>query len=175
MRWALDDSWPHRIFGVRIFHQDIWHVDKRTLANGASLGLFIAFTPTIPFQMLLCTVGAMLLRVNLPVALAGSFATNPVTAVPYYLFARRLGERLLTEAWLAIALELFEFESRAGWFVQQSLYLWAGCLVISSVAAVAGYLAVRALWSALHALKDNIEPGKRHAAAGKQPARELAE
>ena len=155
---SLDGSWLHRLFGARIFHRAIWRIDKRSLAHGASLGLFVAFTPTIPFQMLLCTAGSVFLRVNLPIALAGCFVTNPVTALPIYLFARRLGEYLLAESWIrTVTVEVFDIDSRSGRFMEQSLYLWTGCLLLAALAAVVGNVAIRILWRLLRALKISIE------------------
>jgi len=156
-RKTLHNSWAHRIFGARIFHHDIWHVDKRNLTYGAAMGLFISFTPTIPFQMLLCTIGAMLFKINLPIALAGCFTTNPVTALPVYLFARNLGRFILNNTWLAtVTIDLFEFKGKSGVFMEQSIYLWTGCLIIGAVAAIIGYFAVGIIWNMMHSMKQKI-------------------
>lgn len=158
MHKALHGSWAHKIFGARIFHQAIWSIDKSSLARGAAMGLFISFTPTIPFQMLLCTIGAMLLKVNLPIALAGCFTTNPVTALPFYIFARHLGQQLLTETWLKkFTLDLFAFESRTGRFMEQTIYLWTGCLLVGAIAAVLGYVGVKIFWSILWKMKQKVD------------------
>ncbi|MFO7820702.1 MAG: DUF2062 domain-containing protein [Lentisphaeria bacterium] len=140
----LHHSWSHRIFGARIFHYHIWTVNTKTLAGGLALGLFIAFTPTIPFQMLLCVTGALILRVNLPIALAACWITNPLTALPIYIQSYRVGRFLLHETKsAALILDLFEFESKTGRFMEQSLYLWSGSLIFSTTFAVAGYLFFR--------------------------------
>lgn len=143
----LRNSRVHRLIGDRMFLPHVWGLDERSLAVGLALGMFIAFTPTIPFQILLCTVGAVLLRVNLAVGIAAVMLTNPVTAVPVYLAANRLG-RFLCEATGAgqVMASAFSFEGRAGWFMKESLYLWTGCLVFSFVTAVLSYAGVRLAW-----------------------------
>lgn len=156
-RVALHDSLSHRIMGARIFHHDIWAVSANALAGGLSLGLFVAFTPTIPFQMLLCAVGAVVLRVNLPIALAACWITNPLTAVPIYLYAYRIGRQVLAETWIArFTIDVFEFTTRTGRFIEQSLYLWAGCLMISTITAVLGNVAIRLLATWLRWLKLHV-------------------
>ena len=155
-RNALHNSFSHRIFGARIFHYRIWAVNVKSLAGGLSLGLFIAFTPTIPFQMTLCAAGALILHVNLPIALAACWITNPLTAYPIYMSAYRLGRLILTETQLApLLMDFFDFgfDTITGTAIMRSLYLWAGSLVFSSISAIAGNLLVRLLAIILQFLK----------------------
>lgn len=147
MKHSLRDTYVHRIFGERVFHHDIWALNINSLAGGLSLGLFIAFTPTIPFHMLLCTLGALLLRVNLPIALAVSWVVNPITALPVFLSARRIGHYFFDNFTIGqIALDWFSFESRTGKFMEASLYLWTGSLFFSIVSAFLVSGAVRLAW-----------------------------
>ncbi len=145
---ALKDTLAHRWLGPRLFNKALWAPQRRTVASGLALGLFIAFTPTIPFQMLLAATGAFLLKVNLPAAIVGVWVTNPLTAVPVYLSANRLGHRLLQGTWLLnLVQELFVQESRSAAFFNHTLYLWTGSLVMAGLAALAGWAAVHLLWS----------------------------
>jgi hypothetical protein len=146
MRHTLKDSLAHRLFGERIFHPHIWRFDINSLAGGLTAGLFIAFTPTIPFQMLLSTIVVIALRVNLPIALAACWLTNPVTAVPIFMAAHKFGRHLLEHSTLTGSfLALFGVETRTGHFMENSLYLWSGSLIFAITAAVAGNISVRAL------------------------------
>lgn len=157
MRHTLRGTYAHRLLGERIFHPQIWGFDLNSLAGGLSLGLFIAFTPTIPFHMLLCVVFAIILRVNLPIALAACWITNPVTALPVFLAARRLGQFLLENSRLSgFVLDIFGFETRTGRFMENSLYVWAGSLIFAMVAALAGNIALRILWMLSHRVKARI-------------------
>lgn len=154
IRAGLHNSYVHQLLGERIFHNHIWALDRTGVAGGLSLGLFIAFTPTIPFQMALAALGAVFLSVNLPLSVAACWVTNPVTALPVYLAARNLGKTLLADTGLVEALvELFGFQGPMGIFLIQSLYLWSGALVFSCVAALLGYLVGLALWERLHRWK----------------------
>ncbi len=135
------------VFGHHSLHRDIWRADRRSLTGGLALGLFITFTPTIPFQMLLAATGAILLKVNLPIALTACWITNPLTAVPVYMSAWRLGRSLIARiAPLDEFINLFVDGSLPGRFIRQSLYLWVGALVYAASAALLGYGLLHLLW-----------------------------
>jgi len=151
MKRGLRNSRLHRLMGDRLFHSRIWSFDRKSLAGGLALGLFIAFTPTIPFQMLLAVVGALLLGVNVCIAVAAVYVTNPVTAIPIYLVAIRVGRFLCTHTGLTeFMTTIFEFEGRMGKVMRESLFLWTGCLLFSVISAILGYAAVHLAWSAYH-------------------------
>jgi len=163
MKHTLRGTYVYRILGERIFDYHIWNHDINSVARGLSLGLFIAFTPTIPFQMLLCALGAILLRVSLPVSLVACWITNPLTALPIYLSARRLGQYLLENSQLVeLTLDFFDFESRTGRFMEQGLYLWAGSLIFSVVSAFLGNVAARLVWRLGHRLKAKLLGGNEN-------------
>ena len=154
MKHALRDTFLHRILGDRVFHHGVWALDKDSLAGGLALGLFVAFTPTIPFQMFLCAIGALLLRVNLPISLVASLIMNPLTALPIYLSALRTGQYFLGHSLIGeFTLGLFGSESRTGKFMEASLYLWTGSLIFSTVAAFLGSAAARLAWMLCHWFK----------------------
>lgn len=148
MRHALRETYVHRVLGDRIFGRHIWQCDVSAVAGGLSLGLFVAFTPTIPFQMLMCAVGCLILGVNLPIALAACWVTNPVTAVPIYWTAHRCGKFLIVHSGIeSNILGLLSHESPLPWLMTNSLYLWTGSVIFGLAAAVAGNVGVRLLWS----------------------------
>ncbi len=145
---ALKDTVVHRRLGDHLFHEDFWAPRRSAVAKGLALGLFIAFTPTIPFQMLLAATAAYLVKANLPAAVAGVWATNPLTALPIYLSANRLGRFLLHDTWLLNLIhELFVAESRSAFFFDQTLCLWTGSLMMAGLAALLGWALVHLLWS----------------------------
>jgi len=61
------------------------------IGRGAALGLFIAFTPTIGFQVLLAAALAPLVRANVPAAAAMVWVTNPATMGPAFALTYRVG------------------------------------------------------------------------------------
>jgi len=142
----LQRSFLYRVFGKNILAKDLWCFDARSLAGGASLGLFIAFTPTIPFQMILACLGALYFRVNLPIALLGCWVTNPLTAVPVYMVAWRIGGFILHRIPLADKYVAAYVEGRPARIVMGSFCLWTGCLILATIAALVSNLLVRWLW-----------------------------
>lgn len=147
---ALRDTLAHRWLGDHLFSKPLWVPQRNTVATGLALGLFIAFTPTIPFQMALAATGAFLLKLNLPAAVVGVWVTNPLTAVPIYLSANRLGRRLLEDTWLLdLVQEFFVQESRFATFFNHTLYLWTGSLVMAVLAALLAWGAVHVSWRLL--------------------------
>jgi uncharacterized protein len=134
----------YRLLGHSLFANDLWHFNERAVAGGLSLGLFIAFTPTIPFQMILAAVGALYFRVNLPVALAACWVTNPLTGVPFYWLAWKIGHCTMSEIpWIAGLLRSYAVETKLSPFLLQCMYLWAGCLMLAALAAGTAHFAVR--------------------------------
>lgn len=154
---GLRETYIHRILGERLFDKHIWKFDIDSLAGGLSIGLFIALTPTIPFQMFLSAVCAILLKVNLPIALVACWITNPFTALPIYLTAHQLGEFLLEGSRLAeFIFDLFDFETRTGKFMRQGLYLWVGSVIFAFVFALFGNITIRLAGLMIHRLKDKL-------------------
>jgi uncharacterized protein (DUF2062 family) len=140
----------------------LWARDKRAIAGGLALGCFVALTPTFPFQMILAALGAVRLKVNLVVALAACWITNPFTAVPIYVLAWRLGRAVLHDVdWLQNLLGLYSFEgsSRLGDLLKQSVYLWTGSLILASVVAACAYAITIASWG-LFAKAVKVKAGK---------------
>ncbi len=149
-RKSLRNSRLHQIFGERTFHRRVWRTSRDALAGGLALGLFVAFTPTIPFQMLLAAAGALFLKVNLPIALLACWVTNPISAFPIFMSAWNLGRAMLgPESPLNELVSLFLPDNRAGRLLRNSAYLWSGALLYATVAAIAGNLLVRVIWQAV--------------------------
>lgn len=75
----------------------ILHVDDtpHRLAAGIGLGVFVAWTPTLGFQMILVVLLATALRANARVGVPIVWISNPLTLVPVYLPSYWLGHQLL--------------------------------------------------------------------------------
>ena len=146
-RETLTNTHIYRIFGDKIFNQLLWRNDKRAIAGGLSLGVFIALTPTIPFQMLLATGGAVMFRVNLPIALAACWITNPLTVLPIYMSAWKFG-KYMGEHFILIEeiLKFYPLRARSVRLIQQSIYLWIGSLIFATVSALSANIVARLLW-----------------------------
>ena len=85
-----------RWLGPSLYNPRLWHISRKGLALGLAIGIFFGFlipVAQIPFS----AAAAVLLRANLPVALASTLVTNPVTFGPVYYAAYKLGVRLVGE------------------------------------------------------------------------------
>jgi uncharacterized protein len=142
----LRRSFLYRMFGKNILARDLWHLDARSLAGGLSVGLFIAFTPTIPLQMMLACMAALYFRVNLPAALLACWVTNPLTAVPIYMMAWRVGRSVLHAMPFATEYLLVYDEARQTRFIMSTFYLWTGSLILATTVACTSNLLLRWLW-----------------------------
>ena len=133
-----------QFFGKLLHEPNLWHLNRRSLSGGMAVGLFIAFIP-LPMQMLLAVAAAIWLRVNLPLSVSLVWITNPVTMPPLFYFAYKLGAVLL-----GIPTMETEFSFSPEWLLYtlgnllQPLLL--GCLVLGTISAAIGYLAVNFLW-----------------------------
>ena len=68
----------------------LWHWSRRGVALGVALGVF--FGLIIPVAQIPASVGAaMVMRANIPVAIASTLVSNPVTFGPIYYGAYKLG------------------------------------------------------------------------------------
>ena len=85
-----------RWLGPALHHPRLWHMSRKGIALGVAVGMFFGLlipVAQIPFSAAL----AVLLRANLPVAMASTLVTNPVTFGPVYYGAYHLGKWVLLE------------------------------------------------------------------------------
>lgn len=92
----LGNTWGLRWLGPALKHPRLWHVSRRGIAVGLALGIFFGLlipVAQIPFS----ATFAVLLRANVPTAVASTLVTNPVTFGPIYYLAYRVGAAILGE------------------------------------------------------------------------------
>jgi uncharacterized protein (DUF2062 family) len=85
-----------RWLGPTLFHPRLWHMSRRGIALGMSLGVFFGLLVPIA-QIPLSVVAATVLRANIPTAVASTLVTNPVTFGPVYYAAWKVGGWVLGE------------------------------------------------------------------------------
>lgn len=144
------------MFGDTLFHPALWHLNRRTAAGGVAIGLFCGLIPG-PFQMLGAGIAAVIFRVNLPVALATTLYTNPLTIVPLYLVAYQFGSLALgagtgreverPPGWVWSE-PIASAEAYGHWMLGLGAPLALGLLLLAVTLALLGYFAVRMAWSA---------------------------
>ena len=79
-----------RPFRLLLEHPAYWSLNRRSVTRAFAMGLAIAFVP-IPVHVPLATLLALLLRLNVPAAIVGTFLNNPLTMVPMYMAAYLVG------------------------------------------------------------------------------------
>jgi len=82
--------------GDHIHDPDVWHFGRRAVPNGVGCGAFLALLP-VPGQMLLAAIAAIVFRCNLPLAVAMTWVSNPITFAPITLVVYEVGA-VLTDA-----------------------------------------------------------------------------
>jgi len=126
---------------------NIWHLNRRSVSGGVALGLFLAFIP-LPGQMLMAAVGAIAMRVNIALAVAMVWVTNPVTVPPLLWVAYQVGA-LLTGATLDPPTGE-EGMMSVGYAMSQLPHIWlplgVGLVTLAFVSAMIGFAVIRLLW-----------------------------
>jgi uncharacterized protein (DUF2062 family) len=133
-----------RPFRTMLANPAYWSVHRTSVTRAVALALFVAFIP-LPVHLLLVTALALLLQVNLPVAVATVFVSNPLTMVPQYYLCYWVGSRIL-----GTRVHDFAFEMSWRWIQTGLLPIWKpfllGCFVSGVIAALLGYAILGSLW-----------------------------
>lgn len=122
----------------------LWALRRRSVVPAFALGLFLSMIPA-PGQTAMASLGALSLRVNLPVAVLATWFNNPITMYPLFYIAYRTGATLL-----GMPQEPFNFEPSLEWLSSGLAHTWlplvVGCLIIGTTAAGVGFAAMSLLW-----------------------------
>ena len=85
-----------RWLGPTLHHPRLWHMSRRGIALGVALGVFFGFLVPVA-QIPLSAAAAVVMRANVPCAIASTLVTNPFTFGPVYFAAWKVGGRVLGE------------------------------------------------------------------------------
>ncbi len=142
-----------RIFGKLLYDPNLWHLNRHSVSWAVAAGLFIAFTPPIPFAHTAAIAAlAILFHFNLPIAIAVLWVNNPVTLSPIFYLTYKLGSVMLGRPPRHIV-----FQPTWDWFVSVLHWIWQpfllGSITVSVISAILGYLLVQGIWR-LHVVRD---------------------
>lgn len=151
-----------RWLGPTLHHPRLWHFSRKGIAMGLALGIFFGLLVPVA-QMPLSAAAAVILRANLPMAVASTLVTNPVTFGPVYYGAYRvgkavLGEPPLTEAQASALLErAVKTQQAEGWkdrldgalrrLTTVGKPLVVGLAIVATVSGLAVYFIISAIWT----------------------------
>jgi uncharacterized protein (DUF2062 family) len=117
---------------------------RRSVGGGLWIGLFLGLLP-IPGQTVLAILGAVWLRVNVPIAAVAVWVSNPVTFVPIFYLAYKIGAVLLD-----IPPEPFPDELSWAWLSEEIALRWKpivlGSFILAMSVSSTVYLVVSAVW-----------------------------
>ncbi len=128
-----------KIFGSRLREPNLWHLNRYSVAGAASWGFFVAFLP-VPFQMVIAALGALVFKINLPLSVAMVWISNPITWVPLYLPAYKLGAKILGGTPSPPG------QINLEWLLDHFGPLLLGCLIIGLLGAALLWLMVIGFW-----------------------------
>jgi uncharacterized protein (DUF2062 family) len=134
-----------RVFGDRLMEPRLWAVHRRAVAGALGWALAISFIP-LPVHSLVAGLVALTWRLNVPTIYATIWlVNNPLTMVPLYYFAYRVGTLLL-----GAPKHPFSFHLSFKWLQYGLGPVWRpfllGCLTCSVVAGLIGWVGLRLLW-----------------------------
>jgi uncharacterized protein (DUF2062 family) len=138
--------------GDKLHRPNLWHLNRRSVSLAFACGLWAMYTPPLPWQMVIAAILAIYFNANLPIAVSLVWITNPVTWVPLYYLAYKVGALVMGQG-------SFDFTEFSQLFsIEKIMALGAplllGCFILMNVGAVIGYFGVQLLWrrSVLHRL-----------------------
>lgn len=152
-----------RWMGPTLQHPRLWHFSRKGIAMGLALGIFFGLLIPVA-QMPLAAAAAVVLRANLPMAVASTLVTNPVTFGPVYYGAYHLGKAILGQppvseaqasAFLNKTLKEPEVEVGMGEQLMQSLRrlttvgkpLVVGLAILATLSGLVVYFLISAIWT----------------------------
>lgn len=133
-----------RCFGTLLHDPNLWHLNRRSVSGAVFVGVICAWIP-VPFQMIIAAAAAILVRVNLPIAVGLVWITNPLTMPPMFYFAYKLG------AWtLGTPTHEFNFELSFDWLMAELGQIGGpfllGCFMVGLTSAILSYFVVQLFW-----------------------------
>ncbi|MEM1111078.1 MAG: DUF2062 domain-containing protein [Pseudomonadota bacterium] len=133
-----------RALGEWIFEPNLWHLNRYSASMAFFVGLFACFLP-IPGQMAVAALLALLFRCNLPLSVALSWITNPVTMPAIFYVAYQVGALLLD---LPVQENTFAFSIE--WISGSLATIWKplllGGLLCGLLVGSAGFFVVNMAW-----------------------------
>jgi uncharacterized protein (DUF2062 family) len=136
----------------------LWQVQRETIAFGLAIGLFCGMIPG-PLQMIAAIGMSIVFRVNLPMAIIGTFFTNPFTIIPLYMLAYGIGQSMMgDDHWRHLpSLPVVDWSSPvlavqtwASWITELGTPWLLGMFVLAFELAAIGYFGVNIFWRVCH-------------------------
>ncbi|HEU4623973.1 MAG TPA: DUF2062 domain-containing protein [Steroidobacteraceae bacterium] len=140
----LRKRWFLKLFGSRVADPRLWSLQRRSVTAAFATGLAICFVP-LPIHLLLAALLAIVARLNVPTIIATVCLVNPLTVVPVFYTAYRVGCAVL-----GVEPQRFTFKFSFDWLQNGLGPMWEpfllGCLICAGLAALTGWVGLELLW-----------------------------
>lgn len=145
---------PLHWFGERLQHAELWQFQRQAVAKAIACGLFSAFIP-LPGQTLVAALLAYISRANLPIALAMTWVTNPITFIPINYGIYKIGQWLTGDSTPYHPLSQLKWEEAGFMEVIVHLGQWLssmgkpfllGSSAVAIISAILGYGLAQGIW-----------------------------
>ncbi len=135
----------------------LWQMNRNSLNRAVYVGVLAAFFP-LPGQMPLAIIGALIARANIPMAVALTWITNPLTGIPVFWLAYSLGALLLGEPLIGLRaigmiltdLTLWVTADGANPFTHHKIFSWqamvVGLVLSAIITSIVLGIAFRLFW-----------------------------
>ncbi|WP_018151530.1 DUF2062 domain-containing protein [Leeia oryzae] len=134
-------------------HDKLWRLTPHSIGGGIVAGAFAGLIPG-PLQIVSAIVLSVIFRVNMPVAVAFTFYSNPITIIPIYLAALTIGSWITHD----VSKQPVDFpdlhhlsfhqwsDAITTWLSHMGWPFVIGLFCIASVIGVTGYCLVQIIW-----------------------------
>ena len=154
-RESLEEVRWLRPFAHRVLAPELWRFTRRSVPRGVALGLIVGIFLMIPgLQIIGAALLALPCRANVPIAVAMTFLSNPLTT-PFILYLSIIvGNRFVgSTADIGTVAAMIEHGASwgewAAWLASSAApALIVGLFVISAICAAVGYLLSSCSWRA---------------------------
>jgi len=140
-RWAAP-------FKPWLGHPNLWHINRRSVPGAVAIGMICGMIPG-PVQMLSALLVAIPFRKNIPVSVAVTWYTNPLTIVPLYVLAYGFGHLLVGsggDPTPALMPEGWSIAELWHWMLSLGKPLAVGLVALALALALVGYVATALVW-----------------------------
>lgn len=141
---ARRHKWYLSVFGDHLTDSHLWSLNRHSITAAFGVGVAVSFIP-LPVHLGLVVLLAIWWRLNVAVAIAGTYFVNPFTVVPVYFTCYRVG------AWLLrYHPHHFRFRFTWNWLEHGLGPAWKpfllGCLVCGLITGIVGRFTLEIIW-----------------------------
>lgn len=133
-----------KFLGEKLHSPNLWHLNRRSVSRAFAVGLWAMYTPPLPWQQIIAAIAAVYFNANVPIAVTLVWITNPLTWVPLYYVAYKVGSYAMGQT----AFDFYQFSEL--FTVEKALELGAplliGCVILMHLGALIGYFGTQYLW-----------------------------